>query len=163
MANLPADPVTLERALNNCKQDPQTWTVMLRDEALAMAAEIGRLGAMLATTVKCLTEEERENEQLRLDREQHAGNAREVVRLQAEVNRLMGLMPEHDTRESYRCTECGAFHLRPTANVPTVQAARPIARCNLCERVAANSMAGQRCYAEDLDGSKCIGTLFTVT
>ena len=36
----------------------------------------------------------------------------EVKRLDGEVKRLMGFMPEHDTRESYRCTECGAFHLR---------------------------------------------------
>jgi len=38
--------------------------------------------------------------------------ADEIERLVREVSRLMALMPEHDTRESYRCTECGAFHLR---------------------------------------------------
>lgn len=37
----------------------------------------------------------------------------EIKRLEREVSRLMALMPEHDTRESYRCTECGAFHLQP--------------------------------------------------
>lgn len=36
----------------------------------------------------------------------------EIERLRHEVSRLMGFMPEHDTRGTYRCTECGAFHLR---------------------------------------------------
>lgn len=48
-------------------------------------------------------------------------------------------------------------------DVPVVQEARRIAKCNVCDRVADNSMAGQRCFLEDACGVPCDGTLFTVT
>lgn len=54
--------------------------------------------------------------------------ADQIERLRHEVNRLMGFMPEHDTRETYRCTECGAFHLRLAAPMPTVDPYTPRAR-----------------------------------
>lgn len=56
--------------------------------------------------------------QLKLDLAQQTANAKTVIELQKEVARLMALMPEHDTRESYRCAECGAFHLRAATDVP---------------------------------------------
>lgn len=35
--------LVLERALDNCTQDPTTWGYLYRTEALAMAGEIARL------------------------------------------------------------------------------------------------------------------------
>ena len=51
----------------------------------------------------------------------------DVKRLTAEVNRLMGFMPEHDTRESYRCVECGAYHSRQPNAAPGVAPGASIA------------------------------------
>lgn len=47
-------------------------------------------------------------------------------------------------------------------DVPAVQEARPIARCDACNRVADNKMAGQRCFMEHPDGALCGGMLLTV-
>lgn len=43
----------------------------------------------------------------------------EIERLRQEVKRLMCFMPEHDTRETYRCIVCGAFHLHDDVSATT--------------------------------------------
>lgn len=59
------------------------------------------------------------------DGDDHDIAANEIERLEREVNRLLGLMSEHDTRESFRCLECGAYHLRQPLDVPVTRDTRP--------------------------------------
>lgn len=76
-----------------------------------------------------------------IDREFHnIDDIVEIRRLSAEVKRLQGFMPEHDTRMSYRCITCGAFHLQD--DVP--EGPKP------CEHLRSELLAEKQKYGEPL-------------
>lgn len=103
----------LERALDNCKQDPNTWDYLYRNEALAMAAEIERLDrekdeyALLAA--------QRQTENARLS-ERLKWYENYVKACDNEIRRARGVMPAdvprdpcavlHDMDEFGRCRRC---------------------------------------------------------
>ncbi len=181
MANLPAEDVkALRTRLHNYGLGHWVgqFTTTPNDRLRIAAACVEALGQF--------DKYETESAQLRRDLEIQKVNATAVLQAQherdcaiEEVARLKSKLEKVRLRSlnlaqwlgrqcdpAHGATEAGyiaTLAKEPADDVPVVQEARPIARCSKCERVAVNSMAGQRCYAEDACGVQCTGTLFTVT